>query len=119
MEPGTLCPSHYLSWKNGPWEKFLIFIILPIGASLMREYLAERVTREVEQDDEIGIQESQERERKTMDQIKIGAILNAYEANGHNAQAACRELKISKASFYRAMKTHNYRMEWNVRIKRR
>ena len=118
MDPGTLCPSHYLSWKSRASADWFLFIILPIGASLMREYLDARVTRELEQDEAIIIEENEERRRKTMEQIRMEAILAAYEGNGNNAQAACRELKISKASFYRAMKKNNYKLEWNVRIKK-
>ncbi len=116
MDPGTLCPSDYLTWKDRPGEKFFIFQPLPDSEAVMREFLESRSTRSQEEE-EPGLIEIIEARRMTMDEIKFNAILAAYEENGHNAQAACRELTISKATFYREMKRHRYGMDRKMRKK--
>jgi transcriptional regulator with PAS, ATPase and Fis domain len=86
----------------------------------MREYFGARVRarggrQELEEDE---FEERERRSAKTMEQVKLDAILSAYEAHDRNAQAACRELKISKASFYRAMKKHQYKVDKTLRRRR-
>ncbi len=76
----------------------------------MREFMEGRETRQQEEEDP-GLIEIIEATGRTMAEIKFDAILTSYEANGHNAQAACRELRISKATFYREMKKHKYGMD--------
>lgn len=76
----------------------------------MKEFMEGRETKRQE-DEEPGLIEIIEARGQTMNEIKFDAILASYEANGHNAQAACRELQISKATFYREMKKHKYGMD--------
>ena len=110
MDPGTLCPSDYLTWKDRPGADWFIFQPLPDSEAVMRAFVKKRGVRSQEEE-EPGLIEIIESRGLSMEEIKFDAILAAYESNGHNAQAACRELKISKATFYREMKRHNYGMD--------
>ncbi len=58
-----------------------------------------------------------DREIKTLDEIKFNAIIEAYEANDQNARKACKELKISKATFYRELRRHGYVIDKRARRK--
>lgn len=110
MEPGVLCPSDLIKWKYSPGGDSFIFQVLDGGDVLMREFMKERALR---QTDEEELERMAEAGRivKTMAEIKFDAIMEAYEAHGHNAKAACKELRISKATFYRELRRHNYTIE--------
>jgi transcriptional regulator with AAA-type ATPase domain len=108
MEPGTLCPSHYLTWSQSDWHYYFIFQPLAGGVSLVKQYLKVRTGRLKADEENVDEDFELKKERKTMAEIRFEAILLAYETNNHNAQAACKELKISKATFYRAMHKNNW-----------
>jgi len=110
MEPGTLCPSHYLSWSQNSCNRFFIFQPLSGGQSLLKQYLKVRTGRLRVDEKRVDEDSELQRERKTMAEICFEAILLAYESNNHNAQSACKELKISKATFYRAM----HKNKWSI-----
>lgn len=110
MDPGTLCPSHYFSWRDNPGAGYFIFQTLSGGESLVKQYLKQRSLRSRREED-LGFDEMPEQKEKTLDEIKFDAILSAYERTNHNAQNTCRILGISKATFYREMKKYNYKVE--------
>lgn len=84
----------------------------------MKKFLKDRCRRANDKDSDLdNVKEEILRETKTMAEIKFEAILFAYEANNNNAQAACRELRISKATFYREMQKYNYRLVRNIEKK--
>ena len=109
MDPGWLCPSHYLTWKHRPGESLFIFQHLPGGESLMKRFMKDRGNRSM-CEELLDLISAPQRLGKTMKEIHFDAIVAAYEANGKNAQAACRELGISKATFYRELNRNNYRI---------
>lgn len=109
MEPGTLCPSDYLTWKSRPGESWFIFQLLPDGEAEMERFMKERGKRSM-CEEVLDLTSAPQRLGKTMREIRFDAILAAYEINGKNAQATCRELGISKATFYRELSRHKYRV---------
>ena len=110
MEPGTLCPSDYLTWKDRPGAEFwLIFQPLPGGEKEMKRFMKERGKRSM-CEEALDLTSAPQRVGKSMSEIRFDAILAAYEMNGKNAQATCRELGISKATFYRELSRNNYRV---------
>ncbi len=108
MEPGTLCPSHYISWKGNGAGWCFIFQVLSGGKSLLNQYLKQRVVRSQCEEDS-GLDEMPE--ERTLAEIKFDAILSVYERTNHHAQQTCKILRISKATFYREMKKNNYKIE--------
>ncbi len=114
MAPGSLCPSHYISWIHNEASEYFIFQEFPDCARLMASFMENRDSQSIS-DTELGSEEK--RQSKTMRQIMFDAILDAYEANKQNAHAACRELKISKATFYRELKRNNYKLRKDLRKK--
>ena len=76
---------------------------------MLNQYLKQRGFR-LQREEDLSIDEIPTNDAKTMEDIKFEAILSAYERNHHHAQRTCKELKISKATFYRAMNKNNYRI---------
>lgn len=115
MQPGTLCPSDHLRWKNRAGSELFIFQLLPNGKAEMERFMKERARSMCEE--ALDLISAPQRIAKTMKEIRFDAILEAYEMNGNNAQAACRELGISKATFYRELNRHNYRTVHEIKKK--
>lgn len=101
MEPGYLCPSHHLTWKDRAGGWCFIFIMIQGGDAVIREFDNEKKrTKRIipELPDPTDWERTHTR---TMEEVKIDAIIDALEGNRNIVMAACRELKISKAMFYR------------------
>lgn len=107
MDPGTLCPSDYLTWQNRPSVWAFIFQRLPGSEEEMKRFMKERNVRSM-CEEVLDLTSAPQRTPKTMREIRFDAILAAYDSNGKNAQAACRELGISKATFYRELSRHKW-----------
>ncbi len=107
MEPGTLCPSDYLTWKERPGASFFIFHRLPGSEEELKRFMKERGVRSM-CEEMLDLTSAPQRVGKTMREIRFEAILAAYEMNGKNAQATCRELGISKATFYRELSRNKW-----------
>lgn len=106
MEPGTICPNHYIKWRYGDFNWCLIFKPLSVGRQLMHEFYLQRERKKHFQED-LSCFETKPQLAKTMGEIKIDAILEALAGNNYNAHAACRELKISKAMLYRQLNRYS------------
>lgn len=109
MQPGTLCPSDYLTWKGRQGASWFIFQPLADSDAVMKRFMDERKKRALCEDD-LDLIAAPQRITRTWAEIRFDAIIDAYEANSKNAQAACRELGISKATFYRELSRNNYRI---------
>ena len=118
MKPGTLCPSHYLTWKDNAGAWCFIFRILPGGTVAMKQFFGER-QRKKKIDEGFEPHEKNERNPKTMAEAKIEVIVQALEGNQNNVQATCRELNISKAMLYRQLSHYHISFARTVKKKLR
>ena len=115
MEPGTLCPSHYISWTQRKGEHHFIFHRLSGGEMLMRQYFNERgLNQRLEEGAQLPLHEHRAASL-SLEQIKIDAIVIALERNNGHVSKACRELQISKATFYRQIRKHKYKVFRNLK----
>ena len=118
MEPGTLCPVHYLKWRRTAWEHLFIFHRLPWARAVIERYNGEKLVRiaadEEHLDNEVVF--IQERMAKTMDRIKSDAIIEAIEHHNHNVAKATRELGISKAMIYRCIKRYGIELRRSAKV---
>ena len=117
MNPGSLCPSHYISWSTGGLRSYVIFLTLPGGELTMQRFIQERAIRRLHPGD-LKLAIEPKHQTRTMSEIKFDAIATAYENNNHNAEAACRELKISKATFYRELRRNDYHTDRELKKRR-
>lgn len=76
----------------------------------MKEFYEGR-ERKRNNEDEDEEPKREEYRPRTMADIRFDAFVESFERNGYNAQRTCRELKISKATFYRAHKLYGLTME--------
>ena len=119
MEPGALCPGDYRRWAE--WERDMVFIPIAGSKAVIDEYKEEQRARVLYEEKQLSSEAEfiQEIGTKTMEQIKIDAIIDAIESNNCNVQKATRELRISKASVYRAIAKHNIVLRRTTKLARR
>ena len=106
MEPGTLCPTHFVKWKRSTWGHLFIFHRLPWARVIIERYNRDKLVRIAKDEEKLDheVVFIQERMVRTMDQIKADAIMEAIEQHHYNVAKATRELGISKAMIYRCIK---------------
>ena len=123
MEPGTLCPKHYIVWKDKNREcgNFLIFILLSDGNEVMKEFATDRIKRITHEErmaeDDTPVMRY--RQARTMEQIKADGIFEAIEANNYHLTRASRDLRISRATMYRSIKRFGIEINKKISIRRK